>query len=231
LLLTIILHLLTFIGIVTYKISKTESVPETYVEVSSAQPEKPKPQEKPDIDKKTEQEIQRQMQQQQGEARSNIAVNASDKLQKDISTEEYLRRLRTGYNFDMPGEKPKTNEKVNVDDNDKTTPATQVASQTKAKPGYKRGMTNIVYNLLNRKDLRLPVPVYMCEGSGSVTVNIEVNQQGRVVSASVDQKNSDASSCLADEALKSAKLSVFNADYQSAPLRQKGTITYSFIAQ
>jgi hypothetical protein len=226
---TIILHLLIFIVIFSYKIRQETIIqPESYVEIQPITPPEEQRQNKPNDDK-TQSEINRMLRE-SGSAKSNVAVNSADKLEKDVSTEEYLKQLRNNYNFDMPGEKSASKEKIEEND-DNNTPATQVAAQTKPKPGYKKGMTNIEYYLPNRKDLRLPVPVYKCEGSGLVTVKIEVSQQGRVVSCAVDRKNSDASECFVEEALKSARSSMFNGDYQKAPARQSGTITYRFIAQ
>ena len=48
------------------------------------------------------------------------------------------------------------------------------------------GPTNIYYKLEYRYHLRLPVPVYKCQGSGVVVVNIVVDQQGRVVQAETE---------------------------------------------
>jgi hypothetical protein len=62
-------------------------------------------------------------------------------------------------------------------------------------------------------------------------VLIEVNQEGSVVSASVDAtKSSYTDACLADEALASAYLCKFSAK-SAAPKKQSGWIVYRFIPQ
>ena len=89
--------------------------------------------------------------------------------------------------------------------------------------------TTITYNLEGRSQKRMPVPVYQCEGGGAVIVNISVNREGYVVSATISEKSSD-DECLHDAALISARSSRFTTKFD-APIRQKGTITYTFIAQ
>ena len=74
-------------------------------------------------------------------------------------------------------------------------------------------------------------PGYMCGhgSSGSVTIQIKVNQNGNVTSANVTQ-SAGANQCMIDNALKYAKLSRFNYS-GSAPNIQSGKITYRFISQ
>jgi TonB family protein len=93
------------------------------------------------------------------------------------------------------------------------------------------GPTNIYYALENRYHLRLPVPVYQCQGSGLIEVRIVVDQNGRVVQAEINQPGTGTSEACLEEAAKRAALRTrFNADFQAAA-RQVGTITYHFIAQ
>lgn len=92
------------------------------------------------------------------------------------------------------------------------------------------GESNIVYYLENRYHRSLPIPVYLSQGGGKVIVDITVNQQGKVVSAS-PRKNKRISDEQVFLYAKAAALrTVFNTDYK-APSLQKGTIHYSFVAQ
>lgn len=95
-----------------------------------------------------------------------------------------------------------------------------------------RGKVTVAYSLDHpiRHAQKMPVPSYMCQGGGEVVVKIEVNQNGDVVSASVDEKLSEPNNCLREAALGKARESVFNAD-PTAPARQKGSISYLFISQ
>jgi TonB family protein len=92
------------------------------------------------------------------------------------------------------------------------------------------GDSNIEYILDNRYHLRLPIPIYLTKGGGTVIVDIAVNRQGRVVSA-----NSRRNSSITDEqiylyATEAAKRTQFNAD-NTASNPQHGTIRYTFVAQ
>ena len=92
------------------------------------------------------------------------------------------------------------------------------------------GDSNIEYTLDNRYHLRLPIPIYLARGGGTVVVDIAVNRQGRVVSA-----KPRASTAVTDENLylyaqTAAQRTLFNTD-NNAPQPQFGTIRYTFIAQ
>lgn len=95
-----------------------------------------------------------------------------------------------------------------------------------------RGNVTVSYSLSApvRHAVKMPVPAYMCEGGGEVIVNIVVNPSGEVVDCRVDDALSASNNCLREAALSKATLTLFNAD-SSAPARQKGTISYLFIAQ
>jgi TonB family protein len=93
-----------------------------------------------------------------------------------------------------------------------------------------KGPTNIYFDLANRRDLELYVPVYKCQGNGRVVINIIVNQSGDVENAQINKAKSDMDDCLFDAALDAAQRSRFNSDEKS-PAKQKGSITYIFVAQ
>lgn len=92
------------------------------------------------------------------------------------------------------------------------------------------GESNIVYYLDNRYHLSLPVPVYLAQGGGKVVVDIVVNRQGRVTQATARKNPSIRDEQIFLYAQVAASRTVFNTDF-SAPVQQKGTIEYSFIAQ
>jgi outer membrane biosynthesis protein TonB len=74
-------------------------------------------------------------------------------------------------------------------------------------------------------------PGYTCGygSSGKVSVQIVVNQNGDVVSATATGSAS-ANDCMVQQALKYAKLSRFNYS-SSSPKTQTGTIVYTFVGQ
>lgn len=94
-----------------------------------------------------------------------------------------------------------------------------------------KGATRIFYDLEGRTHTRLPIPIYLCEGHGQVTLNISVNQQGIVTEAKVNSKESTTNDdCLIETAVSTALISRFNSDLKAAK-SQSGTLTYIFVAQ
>ncbi|MBT4399840.1 MAG: hypothetical protein HOD37_10190 [Bacteroidetes bacterium] len=93
------------------------------------------------------------------------------------------------------------------------------------------GPTNIYFNLEDREMTRMPVPVYKCEGSGLVHLDIRVTRRGKVELVSVDKASSTTSDpCLIKAAKDAALKTRFNFSTK-APMLQSGTISYNFIAQ
>lgn len=90
--------------------------------------------------------------------------------------------------------------------------------------------TTISYFLKDRQAMRLRNPVYTCQASGRIVINIEVSDQGKVVKASFHKDGSSTTNgCLIDSALHYAKLARFSTAAGTA--RQSGTITYVFPGQ
>ena len=104
-------------------------------------------------------------------------------------------------------------------------------AQREAKEGEKesgvkqKGSVLISYWLPGRRDVSLYMPAYQCEGGGEVTVNITVNRNGKVVSASMKESSTN-SSCINDMAILAAR----NVDDTGSD-KQSGTITYIFVPQ
>ena len=170
----------------------------------------------------------------------NIAVDATEKVKEEVSTEKYIQELEQ--KMDLPGFKAlqsssPTEMNQNNDETDTRNDAGfQVQQQQPPKKNEEkiyRGPTTIMFEFEKpkRKQRFIPVPVYKCEGQGLVETEIYVDQQGNVISARViAEKSTTADECLFDAAVKYALRSKFNAD-PTAPPRQKGKIWYQFIAQ
>ncbi|MFT7614143.1 MAG: TonB family protein [Parvicellaceae bacterium] len=87
------------------------------------------------------------------------------------------------------------------------------------------------YSLRERKDYDLPAPSYVCMAEGEVRVNIKVNNQGKVISATiVESKTTTRNMCLKENALKYARRAQFNDDYNAAAA-QKGWIHFKYSKQ
>ena len=101
--------------------------------------------------------------------------------------------------------------------------------KNKEKTVYK-GPSVVSYSLDGRKAVALEVPAYKCIGGGDVSVVITVNRSGRVTDAEVIQEVSEPDECLWKYAVQAAKRSIFKAS-ESAPTKQTGEIVYRFVAQ
>jgi hypothetical protein len=93
-----------------------------------------------------------------------------------------------------------------------------------------KGKSNIHYFLENRYHARLPIPVYLAEGGGEVIVDIVVGRDGRVLIATPRPNTKIADLTILAYAKQAAEKTWFNED-ASAPEKQRGTITYRFVAQ
>jgi len=92
------------------------------------------------------------------------------------------------------------------------------------------GKSNIHYFLENRYHLRLPIPVYLARGGGTITVDIQVDRSGKVIKAEPRAAKNLNDPMLPVYAVQAAERTVFNSE-SKAPAIQRGTITYKFVAQ
>jgi TonB family protein len=90
------------------------------------------------------------------------------------------------------------------------------------------GAVTAAYALVGRESLYDPKPSYLCRISGTVVVQIVVDQLGKVVDARV-QGGSSANDCLIEQSINYARKWTFN--YKEGRARQEGTITFTFSAQ
>jgi hypothetical protein len=166
------------------------------------------------------------------EPRSNIPVNLARQIDRELSTENYVKELEQDLDANRPGEWQETRDRLKELEEMQKEELIMDGDETRQEPPVPyEGPTNIYYELKDRYHLRLPVPVYKCQGAGLIEVKIAVDQRGRVVQAETNKPGDTANEiCLAEAALSAAYGTRFNADY-SAPVRQIGSITYHFIAQ
>jgi hypothetical protein len=167
--------------------------------------------------------------------RTNIGVNVDGKgpqiMEKDLQqTQEELdaaRKQLAGIQENLD----KQDKEIRTTTNDGGATETKKKEKIQGKLVVYKGPTNIYFDLANRNQVNLYVPVYKCQGNGQVVVNITVNQSGEVEDASIDKQKSDYDECLFDAAYYAALHSSFNIDLAHAPAKQKGSITYLFVAQ
>jgi hypothetical protein len=165
--------------------------------------------------------------------RSNVPVNLASKLNEQISTDQFVNELTEEMSLNRSEEMIRLQEKLRelqeMESADNI--IEEENSSDDKKPIVFTGKTNIFYSLENRYHLRLPVPVYKCEGFGVIEVQIFVDQKGFVVNALIPNLGDSMNEiCLAEAAKTAAMSTKFNSDFD-APLRQQGTITYHFQPQ
>jgi hypothetical protein len=172
----------------------------------------------------------------------NIARNLSNQSEQKIDPAEYIDKvkeelIRSGklsadnYIDEKKKQKDKGDENLAIArDSAKITDKDKPDDSKKMASNYK-GPTRIYYDLKDRTHSYLPIPIYLCQGSGKVSLSIDVNQKGEVEKAQIIAGESTTSDpCLIETAVKTALLSRFNADVYS-PKIQTGTLTYVFVAQ
>ena len=89
---------------------------------------------------------------------------------------------------------------------------------------YRR--STVSYQLKDRDAIQIPNPVYTCDASGKVVINIEVNGLGSIVKVYFNKSASSTSNgCLVDQALEYAEQAIFNKSDRASQL---GSITFEF---
>jgi len=166
---------------------------------------------------------------QQQTSRSNRAVN--DAPSKDpFFDEDYQREIAEAQKLVSDVNKQLSKEVKNIEEFAMPEETTEGMDPDSIKNTIYSGESNIHYFLENRYHLRLPIPVYLAQGGGLVVVDIVVNRQGKVIRADVRNSETLKDPMLAVYARQAAQRTVFNAD-ESAPTQQRGTISYTFVAQ
>ncbi len=107
---------------------------------------------------------------------------------------------------------------------------TEGKTREEVKQSNFKGKSNIHYSLENRYHAILPIPVYLAEGGGEVIVDIVVTRDGRVIKAEPRDNPGISDLTILAYARQAAEKTWFNED-PKAPEKQKGTITYTFLAQ
>ena len=165
--------------------------------------------------------------------RSNIPVNVAARLDEQLSTDRFVDELTEEMSLNRSEEMLRSEERLReLQEMESEENIIAEADEPEDKdPVVFKGKTNIYYSLENRYHMRLPVPVYKCEGFGIVEVQIFVDQKGFVVNAMVPNLGESMNDiCLAEAAKIAALATKFNSNFD-APLRQQGTITYHFQPQ
>jgi len=228
---TLIIHLVVLIIFIFLKVEGLKNDQELGIELEFEEKtlEQLLEEEEVDIPAQWLEELMRQR-----ELSSNRAVNlnAEEKLNQEISTDDYVKDLLD-----------QIEEARNQEDREKLEELQSIlASADYVPPSAEEeetavyaGPTTITFEFLeeplSRGKVELTIPVYRCQGSGVVKVEVSVAPDGRVREAQVLQPIiGDDRVCFSDAALSAARSSQFRIEL-SGPERHRAIITYSFIAQ
>lgn len=173
---------------------------------------------------------------------SNKTFNTEDK--RDYSEQKYDSRTEKSIQEEVEKELKEFEAKefakykkekpqdvtVNKEEN-KTKTNKGDGEEVKTSSGSFKGSVTAMYELIQRRDEKLPIPAYICKGSGTVKVNISVDREGLVIEATIDKRGSNyKEACIGENALVYAKKSRFSVS-TVAPELQNGWILYTFISQ
>jgi TonB family protein len=167
--------------------------------------------------------------------RKNIAVNKANEPTKDEHTqteikdnqteEEYRQQLIKNAIGESDYDKYITN-RATFDEEEIVVP-----KETKPKDVKKKvytGPSNIVFYLEGRELNYIRIPVYLCHGSATITINIIVNPGGTVTKAQINETESNSTNkCFLEAAYNATMKARFSPGTQA----QNGKITFHFIAQ
>jgi hypothetical protein len=166
---------------------------------------------------------------------SNLASNTSEKLDKELSTENFVEEYRKQLEDTRSEEWKKQQEEINMRLQQPDYVAPEFDKKKEIEMDNYTGPSNVTYEFLsapfNRYKTYLPVPVYKCQGEGIVFVNIEVDPEGKVVSAQCNMtKDYVDKECLLEVARNYALNTRFEVK-TNAPEKHKAKIIYNFIPQ
>lgn len=116
--------------------------------------------------------------------------------------------------------------KLNREELDRFKNVSAVLDKQKQNEDAANNKSSMYFSLVNRTDVYLPTPIYLCESGGIVVVNITVNAEGNVTEANINGSSATSNECLQEHALEYALEALFSKD--ASKNSQIGTITFSF---
>jgi hypothetical protein len=169
-----------------------------------------------------------------GANNSNRAVNLNDQSGRSTGDpffdREYAKEVAEAKKLASDVNKNLSREIPKIGDIPMPVASTEGMTREEAKRSTFKGKSNIRYKLGNRYHLQLPIPVYLAQGGGEVVVDITVGRNGDVLVAAPRTNSSLDDPMILAYAKQAAEKTLFNAD-NSAPEKERGTITYLFVAQ
>lgn len=173
-------------------------------------------------------------------AETNKAYNENQKdkpfaeAYKPIAPPEDYQRPQFNDNQDLANQSSSDNQDISDLNHEEVSSFSKVkdflnkSSKKKSDESNNRKST-ISYSLVDRTDVYLPIPIYLCEQGGKIVINITVDAQGNVVDTYVNSSSTSSNQCLVESALEYAKQAKFNAN--PSKKTQIGTITFNFVGK
>jgi len=157
--------------------------------------------------------------------------SASDRAASDAEVENDLQNYEDEVQAELDAQREQAGETDLTDVPNDTKPIVENLDKYDYYGKSYNGSVTAEYDVPGREARKIDVPGYKCKAGGKVVVNVIVNKTGEVIEAEINQAASNiTSSCLINEALASAKKSVFFIK-SDAPKASPGSITYRFIPQ
>jgi TonB family protein len=153
----------------------------------------------------------------------NIAVNTANQLEEKINTEKYIEDLKQELDID------EINRQLDRSLENEPIISEEPKPEKIEKNNNYKGPTRIEYDLGGRGHRYIYRPIYKCQGNGKVIISITVNPEGEVIDAKILSANTNEI-CIQETAIASAQQSLFQIDLNADP-KQRGTISYEFVAQ
>ena len=171
---------------------------------------------------------------QSGGPNSNRAVNLGDQSGRTSGDpffdKEYAKEVAAAKQLENEVNKNLAKKIPVIGDIPMPVASTEGMTREEAKRSTFKGKSNIKYLLGNRYHLQLPIPVYLAQGGGEVVVDIVVDRNGEVLSAMPRSGTNLSDPTILAYAKQAAEKTIFNTD-NTAPEKERGTITYLFVAQ
>ncbi len=164
----------------------------------------------------------------QGSNRLSNERNQKNTLQAEAS--EYQAEVDQAKQLVSDVNRQLSKKVLNIDDIKIPVQTTEGMDPDSIKNVVYTGESNVTYYLENRYHVSLPIPVYLSQEGGKVVVDIVVDREGRVIQANSRKNSKIRNDQIYLYAKEAAMRTIFN-ESEAAPVEQKGSIHYTFIAQ
>ena len=230
---TLLIHLAVLVTLFFARLRNNYEIPESalFVDMTSEAIQKPDPGK--DLSEQNSQSAMLNGSQ-SGERYSNRANNLGDRNSQTSGDpffdKAYAKEVATARQLESEVNKNLAKKIPEIGDIPMPVASTEGMTREEARRSTFKGKSNIRYLLGNRYHLQLPIPVYLAQGGGEVVVDIIVDRNGEVLNAAPREVANFIDLTILAYAKQAAEKTIFNPD-NSAPEKERGTITYIFVAQ